>query len=147
MNNKKNERWDMVKEITLDATVENIQTVTEFINQELQKLNCSSNVQAEIDIALDELFGNVANYAYNPDVGTVTVRIEATEKPISVDITFIDKGVPYNPLEQEDPDITLSAEERPIGGLGIYLVKQMMDTVSYEYVNDCNVLTFRKLIQ
>ena len=136
-----------MKEITLDATVENIQTVTEFINQELQKLNCSSNVQAEIDIALDELFGNVANYAYNPDVGTVTVRIEATEKPISVDITFIDKGVPYNPLEQEDPDITLSAEERPIGGLGIYLVKQMMDTVSYEYVNDCNVLTFRKLIQ
>jgi anti-sigma regulatory factor (Ser/Thr protein kinase) len=136
-----------VKEITLDATVENIQTVTEFINQELQKLNCSSNVQAEIDIALDELFGNVANYAYNPDVGTVTVRIEATEKPISVDITFIDKGVPYNPLEQEAPDITLSAEERPIGGLGIYLVKQMMDTVSYEYVNDSNVLTFRKLIQ
>lgn len=136
-----------MKEITLDATVENIQTVTEFINQELQKLNCSSNVQAEIDIALDELFGNVANYAYNPDVGTVTVRIEATEKPISVDITFIDKGVPYNPLEQEAPDITLSAEERPIGGLGIYLVKQMMDTVSYEYVNDSNVLTFRKLIQ
>lgn len=136
-----------VKEITLDATVENIQTVTEFINQELQKLNCSSKVQAEIDIALDELFGNVANYAYNPEVGTVTVRIEATEKPISVDITFIDKGVPYNPLEQEEPDITLSAEERPIGGLGIYLVKQMMDTVSYEYVNDCNVLTFRKLIQ
>ena len=89
--------------------------------------------QMQIDIAIDELFGNIAHYAYNPEVGEATVRIEVIEDPLAVVITFIDNGVPYDPLKREDPDTTLSAEEREIGGLGIYLVKKSMDEITYEY--------------
>lgn len=77
----------------------------------------------QIDIAIDELFGNIAQYAYNPDIGSATVRVEVSEDPLAVIITFIDGGIPYDPLKADDPDITLSAEDRPLGGLGIYMVK------------------------
>lgn len=87
----------------------------------------------QIDIAIDELFGNIAQYAYNPETGPATVRVEVSDAPISVTITFMDHGVPYDPLQKEDPDITLSAEERGSGGLGIFMVKKTMDEITYEY--------------
>ena len=99
--------------------------------------------QMQIDIAIDELFGNIANYAYNPEIGSATVRVEVTEEP-TVIITFIDHGVPYNPLEKTDPDTSLSAEEREIGGLGIFMVKKSMDHISYEYKNGQNILRIKK---
>lgn len=102
--------------------------------------------QMQIDIAIDELFGNIAHYAYNPEVGPATVRVEVVEEPLSVVITFIDNGVPYDPLKKDDPDITLSAEEREIGGLGIYMVKKTMDEISYEYNDGQNILKIRKHI-
>ena len=98
----------------------------------------------QIDVAIDELFANIANYAYTPDVGPATVRVEVEEDPLTVVITFIDKGIPYDPLAKEDPDITLSAEEREIGGLGIFMVKQTMDEISYEYKDGQNILTIKK---
>ena len=94
--------------------------------------------------AIDELFGNIAHYAYNPETGPATVRVEVTEDPIAVVITFIDRGVPYDPLKKEDPDITLSAEERAIGGLGIFMVKKTMDEISYEYKDGKNILRIKK---
>jgi len=100
----------------------------------------------QIDIAIDELFGNIAQYAYNPEVGPATVRVEVQEDPIAVIITFIDNGMPYDPLAKEDPDVTLSAEERGIGGLGIYMVKKTMDDVTYEYKNGQNILKIKKNI-
>jgi len=100
--------------------------------------------QAQIDIAIDELFGNIAQYAYNPETGPATVRVEVQEDPMAVIITFIDHGVPYDPLKNEDPDITLSAEERKIGGLGIFMVKKTMDEISYQYKNGQNILTIKK---
>ena len=100
--------------------------------------------QMQIDIAIDELFSNIARYAYNPDVGPATVRVEVQENPMAVVITFIDKGVPYDPLKKEDPDVTLSAEERDIGGLGIYMVKKSMDEVLYEYRDGQNILKIKK---
>ena len=98
----------------------------------------------QIDIAIDELFGNIVHYAYNPEVGPVTVRVEVTEDPLAVSITFIDNGVPYDPLAKTDPDVTLSAEEREIGGLGIFMVKKSMDEISYEYRSGQNILTIKK---
>ena len=100
----------------------------------------------QIDIAIDELFGNIAHYAYNPEVGNATVRVEVSEDPLAVIVTFIDNGIPYDPLRKDDPDITLSAEEREIGGLGIYLVKKSMDEISYEYKNGQNILKIKKNI-
>ena len=102
--------------------------------------------QMLIGIAIDELFGNIAHYAYTPDVGEVTVRVEVTENPLSVVITFIDGGVPYDPLATEDPDTTLSAEERDIGGLGIFMVKKSMDEITYRYEGGKNILSIRKRI-
>lgn len=118
--------------------------MTDFVNAQLEEIDCPMKAQMQIDIAIDELFGNIAHYAYNPETGPATVRVEVTEEPISVIITFIDHGVPYDPLKQEDPDISLSAEERSIGGLGVFMVKKTMDEISYEYRDGKNILRIRK---
>ena len=133
-----------MKELTLPATIENIEKVTDFVNEQLVEIECPMKAQMQIDIAIDELFGNIAHYAYNPETGPATVRVEVTEEPISVVITFIDHGVPYDPLKKDDPDITLSAEERAIGGLGVFMVKKTMDEISYEYKDGKNILRIRK---
>ena len=122
-----------MKELTIPATVENIEKVTEFVNSQLEEINCPIKAKMQIDIAIDELFGNIAHYAYKPETGPATVRVEVTEAPISVIVTFIDHGIPYDPLKKDDPDVTLSAEKRAIGGLGIFMVKKTMDEITYEY--------------
>ena len=129
-----------MKEMTIPATVENIEKVTEFVNSQLEDIDCPLKAQMQIDIAIDELFGNIAHYAYNPETGPATVRIEVTEAPI----TFIDYGVPYDPLKKDDPDIILSADDREIGGLGIFMVKKTMDEIAYEYKDGQNILRIRK---
>ena len=133
-----------MKELTIAATVENIETVTDFVNEQLEAYDCPMKAQMQIDIAIDELFGNIAHYAYNPEVGSATVRVEVTEDPLCVVITFIDNGVPYDPLQKADPDTSLSAEDRAIGGLGIFMVKKTMDDVIYEYKDGQNRLTIIK---
>ncbi len=135
-----------MKELTVDAAVENIEVVTDFVNEELEKLDCPLKARRQIDVAIDELFGNIARYAYSPDVGKATVRFSVEENPLEVTITFIDNGIPFNPLEKSNPDTHLSAEERPIGGLGIFLVKKSMDLVEYEYKNGQNILKIKKKI-
>ena len=136
-----------MKELTIAATVENIDTVTEFVNEQLEALDCPVKAQMQINIAIDELFGNIAHYAYNPDVGEATVRVEVAEEPLSVIITFIDRGVPYDPLTAAVPDTALSAEEREIGGLGIFMVRKSMDEISYRYENGSNILSIRKKLR
>ncbi len=133
-----------MKELLLDAVTENIETATDFVNEHLESLNCPMKAMMQIDIAIDELFGNIAHYAYHPDVGPATVRVEVAENPLAVIITFIDNGIPYDPLKTEEPDITLSAEERQIGGLGIYMVKKSMDEITYEYKDGRNILRIKK---
>ena len=135
-----------MKELTIAATVENIETVTDFVNEQLEALDCPMKAQMQIDIAIDELFGNIAHYAYNPETGDATVRVEVLQNPLSVVITFIDKGVPYDPLGNADPDTTLSAEERDFGGLGIYMVKKSMDEITYTYKDGQNILAIKKQI-
>ena len=133
-----------MKELTIAAKIENIEVVTDFVNEQLEALDCPMKAQMQIDIAIDELFGNIAYYAYNPKIGQATVRVDVIEDPLAVTITFIDNGVPYDPLAKEDPDTTLSIEDREIGGLGIYMVKKSMDDVTYEYKNGQNILTIKK---
>lgn len=134
------------KELTLEATVENIAVATDFINAELEALDCPMKAQVQIDIAVDELFGNIAHYAYVPATGPATVRVEVERDPLAVVITFIDNGKPYDPLAAPDPDTTLSAEARKIGGLGVFLVKKTMDDVSYAYKDGKNILKIKKHI-
>ena len=136
-----------MKELTLAATVENLEKVTDFVNAQLEALDCPMKAQIQIDVAIDEIFSNIAHYAYKPQIGQATVRVEVIENPLAVVITFIDNGIPYDPLAKADPDLTLSAEEREIGGLGIYMVKKSMDGISYQYKDGQNILTVKKLLQ
>lgn len=136
-----------MKELNVLAKVENIEKVTEFVDEQLELYDCPPKAKIQLDIAIDELFGNIAHYAYTPDEGPATVRVEVCENPLSVILTFIDNGVPYNPLNQSDPDVSLSAEERGIGGLGIYMVKKSMDEITYEYHDGQNILTVKKSLE
>ena len=133
-------------ELTLPATIENVEKVTNFVNEELEKIKCPPKAKAEIDIAIDELFSNIANYAYNPEIGKATVKFEVQDNPQAVIITFMDNGKPVDPLLKADPNIKLAAEERDIGGLGIFMVKKSMDSVEYEYKDNHNILKIKKHI-
>ena len=131
-------------ELNIEARTENLEKVQAFIGEILEEYNCSQKIRTQMDIAVEELFVNIAHYAYNSGVGAATVRVEVQEEPLQVSVTFIDNGIPYDPLARADPDVTLSAEERKIGGLGIYMVKKSMDMVDYEYKDGKNILTIQK---
>ena len=146
------------REMTVNAAVENLESVTAFVDGCLEELSCPLRAQMQIDIAVDEVFSNIAYYAYPTDAGmaagtdagtnagTVTVQVEAAAEPAAVILTFIDGGTPYDPLSHEDPDMTLPAEDRPIGGLGIYMVRKIMDRVSYTCESGKNILKIEKRI-
>lgn len=131
---------------TLLATTENIPVAIGFVTDELDSFNCPMNARMKIELAVDEIFCNIASYAYAPGVGEVVIEVDYDEKDRSVHIVFKDKGVRYDPLAKDDPDVTLSAREREIGGLGIYLVKKSMDDMYYEYRNGMNILHLVKKI-
>lgn len=133
-----------MKELTITAEVSNLETVTGFVEEQLEALECPMKAQIQINIAIDEIFSNIAQYAYAPEIGNVTVRVESEDEPKMVRLTFIDSGAPYNPLSVKEPDTTLSADQRQIGGLGIFMVKKSMDEMVYEYKDGKNILTIKK---
>ena len=108
-----------MKSITVEAKIENVDKVTEFVNEVLEDKECPLKVQMQLDVAIDEIFGNIAYYAYGKGSGNATIQIEMEDNPPKITLIFIDQGTPYNPLENKDPDITLDIEDREIGGLGI----------------------------
>ena len=133
-----------MNELDIEAVNENLPKVIAFVDEQLEAAGCPMKPQMQIAVAVEEIFVNIANYAYKPDKGRAKVRVEVSEEPIVVTITFIDKGVPYDPLKREDPDVTLPADKRSIGGLGIFLVKKSMDDVTYEYKDGQNILRLKK---
>ena len=130
--------------LSIEAAVENLDAVQSFVDERLEALGCSMKAQMQIDVAVEEIFVNIASYAYHPEIGPVTVRVELDEDKRSVSLTFLDQGRPYDPLAKPDPDVTLSAEDRQIGGLGIFMVKKSMDDMRYEYRDGQNILTITK---
>ena len=135
-----------MKELKVEATIDNIPVVTEFVTSQLDEMSCIPKAKTQIRIAIDEIFGNIAHYAYEAKTGPAWIRVEQCEEQGAVVITFTDEGIPYNPCEKSDPDISLSIEERQIGGLGIYMVKKLMDDVWYEYKEGKNMLSMKKII-
>lgn len=135
-----------MKELTLPAARENIPAVIDFVNRELESVGCPMKTEAQIDIAIDELYSNIANYGCDENSGEVTVLLETETNSRTVTITFVDNGRPFDPLSRPDPDVTLKARERKIGGLGIYMVKKSMDDVRYAYRDGKNILTIRKTL-
>lgn len=137
---------DKMQDIKLKASNDTLYTVLDAIEEHLDKNNCPADVKTEVLIAVEEIYVNIANYAYGGKAGNAIVQMDVSQNPKLCRVTFTDWGVPYNPLEKEDPDISLSAEEREIGGLGIYMVKQSMDKIEYEYRDGCNILSIEKKI-
>ncbi len=135
-----------MKTLTVKAKVHNLSRVLAFINKELDSAGCSKKSTFQIDVAVEELFVNIASYAYAPGSGDVTISISISEDPAVAEITFLDAGVPYDPVSKSDPDVTLDAEKRTIGGLGIFMVKQSMDELLYDRRDDLNITTIRKKI-
>ena len=137
---------DTGNSITLPAAVENIGKITAFVEGKLEERDCPLKKTMEISMAVDEIMANVAMYAYAPGTGDVTVQFGFEEASRTASVTFIDGGVAFDPLAKEDPDVTLPAEQRKIGGLGIFLVKKTMDEVTYKREDNKNVLCIRKKI-
>ena len=133
-----------MKELTIDAKINNLHGVIGFLDAQLEMLDCPMAAQIQLDMAVEELFVNIANYAYAPGNGTATIRVETCSSPRSVTVTLIDEGAPFDPTAKPDPDTTLSAQDRSIGGLGIFMAKKSVDEMKYEYVDGRNRLTLHK---
>jgi anti-sigma regulatory factor (Ser/Thr protein kinase) len=132
-----------MKELLIEAKTDNLDEVLDFINTELETADCPMKLQMQIAIAVEEIFVNIAHYAYNPEVGGAAIRVAVGDEVI---IEFEDKGKAYNPLLKDDPDITADAEEREVGGLGIFMVKNIMDAVEYRHEDGKNILLIKKAL-
>ncbi|MDR2589430.1 MAG: ATP-binding protein [Oscillospiraceae bacterium] len=128
--------------MTVPALVENLNDVLDFIDEKMEEIGIGAKSQYSIRVSVEELFVNIAHYAYPNGEGDVTITIST--KPGEFIVEIKDSGIPYNPLEKADPDISLSIDKRKIGGLGIYMVKNMMDSVNYTYQNGQNIMTIMK---
>ena len=134
------------RELTVDAAVDNLDTVNQFVEDLLSTAECSMKTRMQVDLVVEEIFVNIASYAYAPGRGTAVIRGRLVEEPKGLELTFMDEGKPYNPLERKDPDTSAPLEERGIGGMGIFLVKKNVDAISYDYKDRRNILTIRKNI-
>ena len=129
---------------TFPAEDKALKEVLAFTEEQLEAAGCPMKKIMPITVAIEEMFVNIAHYAYPDSTGTVRDSIESGDHCVT--FRLADSGVPFDPLARPDPDVTLSSKERKIGGLGIYMMKQTMDDVSYEYSNGENVLTMKKNI-
>ena len=135
-----------MKELDIQAVPENLPSVLGFVGEQLEELGCDRRVKAQVDVAVEEIFVNISSYAYDPDVGPATIRVETKNEPLGVILSFIDNGKPYDPLARPDPDLNVPLRKRKKGGLGIFMVKKTMDGINYEYKDGQNILTITKNI-
>lgn len=132
------------KELALEATIENLDVVNAFIDELLAPLECSPKKRFQLDLVVEEIFVNIANYAYGDRTGQVVLRVSLQQAPPKMKLVFMDEGMAYDPLAKDEPDVTLPMEERDIGGLGIFLVKKNVEDIHYERKDGKNILTIYK---
>lgn len=135
-----------MKTIRVPARKEYLDEVNTFVQDQLADCDCSPRVQYQIELAIEEIFVNIASYAYQPKDGDAEVRCEVLEDPLRVVIQFLDGGTPFDPLARGEVDLSPEAFMRREGGLGIFLVKESMDDVQYAYEDGKNILTVLKKI-
>ena len=127
-----------------DAVIQNLPSVQEKVSEFLESTICRPATMMHIEMIIEELYVNVASYAYPGTTGKIQIEMALDKDPDAVRITLRDKGIPYNPLENKEPDLSLSASERSVGGLGIYLSRKFANSITYKRENDENILTFTK---
>ena len=133
----------MVNELKIEAKKENFEKVLAFVDEALEKAGVPYEVQLSVEMAIEEIYLNIVYYAYAQKDGDAIILADINEKDKILTLTFIDEGPEYNPLLKEDPDTTMDIMDRPIGGLGILMVKKMMDDVAYCRENGENHLTIK----
>lgn len=133
-----------MEELRISARRENLDKVLDFVDKQLESRGCPPRTLIQLKIAVEEIFVNIASYAYKGKPGKAMIRMDISGEPPVVTLDFLDQGVPFNPLERKDPDVTLPAEKRKPGNLGIFIVKKTMDDVTYRYADGRNILTLRK---
>ena len=131
-----------MKEKQFPARLDELKNVLSFVSGELEENDCPMKIVMQTGVAVEEIFVNIANYAYGDNEGSAWISVECIGK--KAEIIFKDNGTPFDPTSKLDPDVTLSAEQRKIGGLGIYMTKKMMDEMKYEYKEGQNILTLIK---
>lgn len=132
-----------MKTLEVTAKLEELEEVNDFIMSEVEQ-TCSDEELFEIGLAIEELFVNIVNYAYNPEVGKAWVSCDYDNTERQLTLQFKDEGVPFNPLMVEEPDIESDILTRQMGALGIFLAKKCMDSIDYVYRGACNILTLKK---
>lgn len=133
---------DSATSLTVTPSMETVSQVAEFMETEMEKLEVSPKISMKLLIAIDEIYSNIVRYS-----GATEATVSINKVGNTLKLQFKDNGKQYNPLKAEDPDITASAEDRKIGGLGIFMVKKMLDNVAYEYDDDINILTLTKNLE
>ena len=136
-----------MSEFKVNAKVEELDNVNDFIDEKLSGLDVDSKIKTQIAIAVEEIFVNISNYSYEKSDGDVIIDVEVNEETLDLEISFIDEGIKFDPLNAENPDTTLTVDERNIGGLGIFMVKKLVDEVSYRYQDNKNILTLKKSLK
>lgn len=139
--NKKNTGEDFV----VTSEINNIEKVIDFVNAELKKRNADPKVIGQMDVAIDEIFSNIVKFAYSPNIGDVCISTKLKDNMF--ELSFIDNGKQFNPLLQDDPKLKSYKKLDKVGGLGIFITKNTMDNVTYEYKNNHNILTLYKTIK
>lgn len=136
-----------MKKLSIEATIGKLKEVAAFLDDNLNGLDLTAGDSMQIEIAVEEIYSNICYYAYGDNIGTVEIGIEISECSHMLTIIFVDSGKPYNPLQGDDPDITIPIKEREMGGMGVFMVKQIMDEVLYENRDGQNILTLKKLLE
>ena len=137
----------MKEELVIEAVVDNLDAVNLFVHKFIEQFEISKSTLMQLDLVVEEIFVNIASYAYSPNTGLVKILLNIETAPLAISLTFIDSGIPYNPLEQSDPDVNLPVDDRQIGGLGIFLTKNIADDISYQFVDGQNVLQLTKSLK
>lgn len=133
-----------MESMTIAAKTEALDKVTDFVEEQLAPYDCPMRTLLQLRLAIEEIFVNIASYAYSPAEGEAEIRCEVLEEPLRVVIRFLDGGMPFDPLAREDADTSEEALMSREGGLGILLVKNTMDDVKYSYEDGKNILTIMK---
>lgn len=133
-----------MKELKLRAEAKELEKVQAFVRGEMESAGCSLKAISQVEIAVEEIYVNIAHYAYPSGKGEVVIRCAVSREEGKALIQFVDEGIPFDPLAKEDADTSLSAQERPIGGLGILMVKRIMDEVTYRFEEGKNILSMVK---